>query len=416
MQRAEEKPRIKVKPFESPIAMKIYKISSDIKRLRNELERTGVDAYALNMDRKGYCLNLSVSDIKPAAANIIKQEAIASGMDAALKRGAVSCSVEKTDVLLMGTLNEYERLIKRLKRQPFGLKAMAAELELFIGDPGTKAKSLIARGVEIDLGRAKVMGILNVTPDSFSDGGLFYNGGEANARIDEMIVEGADIIDIGGMSSRPGSGGISSDEEIKRIKTPLEYAIGKGVVVSVDTCYHETARFALEKGAHIINDISGLRSPKMRKICAEYKAGVCIMHMPGSPADMQNNTYYDDLLKDIKDFFHSSISEALNAGIDEKSLIIDPGFGFGKTIEQNYTLLKYMNEFSSFDLPILAGLSRKSMIGAVTGQEPAERVTGTVALNAAALLNGASIIRVHDVAQGAQTVKVIDYLKQAKEK
>lgn len=396
--------------------MKIYKISSDIKRLRNELERTGVDAYALNMDRKGYSLNLSVSDIRPAAANIIKQEAIASGMDAALKRGSVSCSVEKTDVLLMGTLNEYERLTKRLKRQPFGLKEMAAELESFIGCSGAKTRPFLARDLEINLDRAKVMGILNVTPDSFSDGGLFYNGGKANARIDEMIAEGADIIDIGGMSSRPGSAGISPDEEIKRISAPLEYALGKGFVVSVDTCYHETARFALEKGAHIINDISGLRSPEMRRVCAEYKAGVCIMHMPGSPANMQDNIGYDDILKDIKDFFHSSIGEALQAGIAEKSLIIDPGFGFGKTTEQNYTLLKYMDEFSSFGLPILAGLSRKSMIGAVTGKDSAERVTGTVALNAAALLNGASFIRVHDVEQGAETVKVIDYLKKAKEK
>lgn len=396
--------------------MKIYKITSDIKRLHTELERTGVDPFAFNMDRKGCCLNLSVADLKPASANVIKQEAIASGMDAAIKRGSVSCSVEKTDVLLMGSLNLYERLTKRLKAQPFGLKDLANELENFITKEKIGVKSITARGVEINLDSPKVMGILNVTPDSFSDGGLFYDDAKSTAHIEEMISLGVDIIDIGGMSSRPGSAGVSSDEEIKRIKAPLEYALGKGIVVSVDTCYHETARFALEKGAHIINDISGLRSAEMRQVCAEYNAGVCIMHMPGTPANMQDKIIYNDILKDIKDFFYSSICEATDAGIDEKSLIIDPGFGFGKTVEQNYTLLKYLGEFSSFGCPILAGISRKSMIGAVTGKKPDQRITGTVALNTVAILNGASFIRVHDVSQGVETVKVINYLKKAKEK
>lgn len=396
--------------------MRIFKIAAETERLGWELERIGVDGYALGMDKKGVCLNLSIRKVKPAAANIIKQEAIASGMDAAIKRGSVSCSVDFTDVLLMGSVNNYGRLIKRLKIQPFGLKEVSEQLEKAVKIEKISEKYFMAKGVKISLDNPKIMGILNVTPDSFSDGGVFFNREAATKRIDDMLEFGADIIDIGGMSSRPSADYISAEEEIRRIDYSLKYACGKGALVSVDTCNYETADFALKNGAAIINDISGLASQDMKDVCAEHGAAVCIMHMLGDPKNMQDDPKYDDIFCDIKDFFADSIESAEQAGIDKHSIIIDPGFGFGKTVAQNYLLLKYLNEFSSFGLPILAGISRKSMIGAVTGKTADDRITGTVALNAVALLAGASIIRVHDVIEACETVKVIDYLKKAEKK
>lgn len=396
--------------------MRIYKIAPQTERLRWELERIGVDGYALGMDKKGICLNLSIRKVKPPAANIIKQEAIASGMDAAVKRGSVSCSVDFTDVLLMGSVNAYGRLIKRLKIQPFGLKEISEQLEKAVKNEMGHEKYFMAKGIKISLDTPKIMGILNVTPDSFSDGGNFLDNEAAALRVDDMLKTGADIIDIGGMSSRPSADYISVDEEIKRIDYSLKYACGKGALVSVDTCNPETASFALKNGAAIINDISGLSSQEMKDICSEHNAGVCIMHMLGDPKNMQDAPQYNDIFCDIKDFFADVIKSAEQAGIDKRSIIIDVGFGFGKTVVQNYLLLKYLNEFSSFGMPILAGISRKSMIGAVTGQNACERITGTVALNTAALLAGASIIRVHDVVEACETVKVIDYLKKAEEK
>lgn len=393
--------------------MDIYRIASDRERIRGELKRIGVDDYAISMDKKGICLNLLVREIRPAAANIIKQEAIASGMDAALKRGSVSCSVEFTDILIMGQLNAYPRLIKRLSRQPFGLKELSPLIEAAVKKEESSGKYVIAGDKKISLETPKIMGILNVTPDSFSDGGIFLDNKKAASRIDGMLEDGADIIDIGGMSSRPSAKHIAFQEEIKRIDYAVKYACGKNALVSVDTCYAETAAFALEAGALIVNDISGLASGDMRKVASEYGAGVCLMHMKGKPENMQENTDYGDIMLDIKEFFSERLELAGKDGIKRDSIILDPGFGFGKSAEQNYFLLKYMGEFKSFGLPLLAGVSRKSMIGEVTGTPTEERLAGTIALNAAALLNGASLIRVHDVKEAVQTVKTIDHLIKA---
>ena len=393
--------------------MKFYKLTPEYERIKYELARIGVDSYALNMVKKGVSLNILVRDIKPPAANILKQESIASGMDAAVKRGAVSCSIDKTDVLLMGNAATFERLIKRLSAQVFGLKELAKELKAFLHSK--EIKYITYNNGKIDLSKPLCMGILNTTPDSFSDGSLYETEEAVALRINEMVENGVDIIDIGGMSSRPFSDSISSDEEIKRIKFALDYVKQYDIIVSVDTNNYKVADYALNNGADIINDISGMTDDNMVSVCSSAKCAVCIMHMQGSPKDMQNdkNTEYENIIYDIHDFFSRSIDKCINAGIEYSSIILDTGFGFGKTVEQNYILLKYLREFKSFNLPLLAGISRKSMIGAVINKDVNNRLAGTVCANTAAILNGADIIRVHDIKEGIDTVKIADYILKA---
>lgn len=393
--------------------MKFYKLTSEYYRIKQELTRIGVDNYALNMVKKGVSLNILVRDIKAPAANILKQEAIASGMDAAVKRGAVSCSIDKTDVLLMGNAATFERLIKRLSIQVFGLKELGKELSLFLKNK--EIKNITYNKGYIDISKPLCMGILNTTPDSFSDGSMYVTEEAVAARIDEMAELGVDIVDIGGMSSRPFSESISSDEEIKRIRFALDYIKQYDMIVSVDTNNYKTAEYVLNNGADIINDISGMTDDNMVLVCGQAKCAVCIMHMQGSPKDMQTNanTEYNNVIYDIHDFFTKSIDKCLNAGIDYSSIILDVGFGFGKTVEQNYILLKYLKEFKSFNLPLLAGISRKSMIGTVINKDVNNRLAGTVCANTAAILNGADIIRVHDIKEGIDTVKTADYILKA---
>ena len=393
--------------------MKFYKLTPEYDRIKQELVRIGVDNYALNMVKKGVSLNILVRDIKAPAANILKQEAIASGMDAAVKRGAVSCSIDKTDVLLMGNAATFERLIKRLSVQVFGLKELGKELSLFL--KSKEIKNITYHKGSIDISKPLCMGILNTTPDSFSDGSMYITEDAVAARINEMAELGVDIIDIGGMSSRPFSESISSDEEIKRIKFALDYIKQYDMIVSVDTNNYKTAEYALNHGADIINDISGMTDDNMVSVCGQAKCAVCIMHMQGSPKDMQTNanTEYNNIIYDIHHFFTKSIDKCLNAGIDYSSIILDVGFGFGKTVKQNYILLKYLREFKSFNLPLLAGISRKSMIGAVIDKDVNNRLAGTICANTAAILNGADIIRVHDIKEGIDTVKIADYILKA---
>lgn len=393
--------------------MKFYKLTPEYDRIMYELNRIGVDNYALNMVKKGVSLNILVRDIKSPAANILKQESIASGMDAAVKKGAVSCSIDKTDVLLMGNASTFERLIKRLSMQVFGLKELAKELKLFLN--GSSVKHIKYCNGVIDISKPLCMGIINTTPDSFSDGGLYQTEKAVAERIDEMAAYGVDIVDVGGMSSRPFSEGISSEEEIKRIKFALNYIKQYSIVISVDTNNYKTAEYALHNGADIINDISGMTDNNMVSVCGDAKCAVCIMHMCGTPKDMQvkANTEYGDIIYDIHDFFTRSIDKCLNAGVDYSSMILDVGFGFGKTVEQNYILLKYLKEFKSFNLPLLAGISRKSMIGSVIDKDVNNRLAGTISANTAAILNGADIIRVHDIKEGIDTIKIADYILKA---
>jgi dihydropteroate synthase len=254
-----------------------------------------------------------------------------------------------------------------------------------------------------------IMGILNVTPDSFSDGGKYLKKEAAIARALEMLEEGADIIDVGGESSRPGSLPVPEEEEAARVLPVIE-AIShkiKGAVISIDTRKSGIARRALEAGSHIINDISALRSDaKMLDIAREYSAGIILMHMKGEPATMQIDPVYKDLFKEIKEFFTGRLDFCIKNGIKKETLAIDPGIGFGKTTSHNLRLIANIDQFTDLNVPVVMGLSRKRFIGELTDRAEDERVYGTIAANIFACLKGVNIIRVHDVKAASEAIKV----------
>ncbi len=259
--------------------------------------------------------------------------------------------------------------------------------------------------------QTKIVGILNFTPDSFSDGGQFFEPEKALAKAHQMVEEGADVIDIGGESSRPGSEPVSEEEELRRVIPAIERLTKEiQVPISVDTYKPVVAKKALAAGAKIINDITGLTNPEMRRVAADAHAPVILMHMQGTPQTMQENPSYTDVVLDIKEFFKTQIALAQADGVCD--LILDPGLGFGKTLKHNVIILKRLREFSDFGLPILVGPSRKSFIGTLTGGLPAsERLEGTLAAVVAARLNGASYVRVHDVAACRKALQVVDAIQ-----
>jgi dihydropteroate synthase len=263
--------------------------------------------------------------------------------------------------------------------------------------------------------RTYIMGILNITPDSFSDGGMYFMKEKALEGALRMEAEGADIIDIGGESTRPGAEKVSLKEEMRRIIPVIEAIVGEvSIPISVDTYKSAVAEAALSAGASIINDISGLRfdSP-MARVAAQHEVPVVIMHIKGTPKSMQKNPSYRALIPEIMDYLHGGIEIARDAGIPDDRIIIDPGIGFGKTMEHNLEIMNRLNEFTGFEKPILLGHSRKSFIGKILGDLPAtERLEGTAAAAAIGIFNGVNIIRVHDVQEMARVAKIADRIKR----
>jgi dihydropteroate synthase len=259
-----------------------------------------------------------------------------------------------------------------------------------------------------------VMGVLNVTPDSFSDGGRFFKYDRALKQAEQMINDGAAIIDIGGESSRPGAQKVSTEEEIDRIMPIIEKVKDEfAVVVSVDTYKERVARTAvLEAGADMVNDISALRfSDNMADTIAQLEVPVVLMHIKGTPENMQKNPSYQDLIPELKQYFHTQIDYALSKGIKKEKIIIDPGIGFGKRVEDNIEIIKRLEEFKEFELPILMGISRKSFLGIISDEPiPGEREAETICANIIAILNGAAIIRVHNVKNTVKSIKVLKKL------
>lgn len=260
--------------------------------------------------------------------------------------------------------------------------------------------------------RPRVMGILNCTPDSFSDGGLFLNTAQALNRLDEMIAEGATFIDVGGESTRPGSDPVPVDVELQRVIPVLSEALKKypNVVFSVDTTKYEVALEALKHGTHYINDVSGLRNePRFVDLCMEFGAGIMLMHSIGNPKTMQQNPVYTDVVTEVRDYLLNKANFCQESGI--QSVVIDPGFGFGKTLEHNITLLRDLNNITICEFPVLVGISRKSMLGTITGgKPPEERIAATVSAHFFALLQGAKLLRVHDVKEAVDSVAVFEAL------
>jgi dihydropteroate synthase len=242
------------------------------------------------------------------------------------------------------------------------------------------------------------MGVVNVTPDSFSDGGQHADAAAAIAHARRLIGEGADIVDIGGESTRPGAAPVALEEERRRVMPVLEALAGSAVPVSVDTRKPALMREAIEAGAALVNDVTGASSPQALEALAGTAAGVCLMHMQGEPGTMQDKPTYADVVREVRDYLAARVAAAIAAGIARERIVEDPGIGFGKTLEHNLALLRALGQFRGIGIALLAGLSRKAMIGRVTGREPRERVHGSVAAALIAVQNGADIVRVHDVA------------------
>ena len=368
------------------------------------------------MSEKLFNLVLKIKEVDNKAANIIKQEMLSRNGEAVLSRDSIYLGSEKSDIIIFGTEKSIRSLAEKMKSQPFGLKLLSEELKNFLDHINDSAKknSLKIAGKIFSAGeKPLIMGILNTTPDSFYDGGKYLNAGKAVERALQMIAEGASIIDLGGMSTRPGSEEADTEEEIKRtIPVIKEIKRQSDVVISIDTYRSRVAEKAIDAGADIINDISGLvLDSEMIKTVSSTKAYIVIMHMKGTPKDMQINPVYKDVTEEIYSFLYTQANSAIKSGIEKDRIIIDPGIGFGKTVEDNYTILKNIEEFKSLNMPILIGASRKSFIGKVLNLLPEERLEGSLAVASYCAVKGVDILRVHDVKETLRAVKVINAMR-----
>lgn len=300
-------------------------------------------------------------------------------------------------------------VIFTLKRSDKGLAWGEVRLK---GSQKLPVLKLGQKTYDFSVTRPLVMGVLNVTPDSFSDGGRFFQTTAAIKRAEEMIEEGADIIDVGGESTRPGSEPVPLDEELARV-IPVIESLAKNTTlsISIDTYKPQVARAALEAGASIINDVYGLRQPGMLELLSETKVSVVIMHMKGAPKTMQQNPTYQDVVKEVADFLNRQAEKAVGAGLKREEIIIDPGIGFGKTLEHNLLLLKNLSSLSALGFPVLVGPSRKSFIGLILDLPVEKRLEGTLAVIAQCVWEGANIVRVHDVKESLRVVKMVHAIR-----
>jgi len=370
----------------------VEKLSNSID-LHHELKSLGVDSGGVSiLEDKGTSHLIRIRDLHVGAANILKQDALSIGADLAVPRGTVTASVPRVDVLLIATERQLQQLAKKEKAQPFGLKQLSIELESFC-----RLKS----------GPVSIMGILNANDDSFYRASRFQGSG-AVERIETMIAEGADIIDLGGVSSRPGSVAVSAEEELNRVRPIIdilyEQRFYEKTKLSLDSYEPAVIHYALERGFHIINDITGLANDEVARLCGSFGATAVIMHMQGKPIDMQENPSYSSVLHDVELFFRERIAKAESFGI--KEVILDCGIGFGKRLEDNLALLTHQRHFLRLGKKLLVGASRKSMIDAISPSGSDERLAGTLAIHLKAIEEGASIIRVHDVKEHAQALKI----------
>ena len=268
---------------------------------------------------------------------------------------------------------------------------------------------------QLDLSKPRVMGIVNVTPDSFSDGGKFNTTEKAIEHALQLVEEGAEILDIGGESTRPGATPVPLDEELKRVIPVIEGLRDVGVSLSIDTYKPQVMQAAITAGADIVNDVCALREPQALEIVAASKAGVCLMHMQGRPQTMQADPQYDNVVSEVTDFLKARLDAAEQAGIDRSRIVLDPGFGFGKRTAHNLTLLNHLNDIQALGLPLLIGLSRKSVLGQVVGSSVDERIHASIAASVVSVMKGANIVRVHDVKPTIDALKIVQAVMNEKQ-
>jgi len=373
--------------------MKTYKISlNDTKRFYKNLDcdEGGVSI----LSKKSKLHTLYIKDLHVGAANILKQDALSIGADLAVPSGVIIAKDKYVNAVLIGTTKHFETLSRKELAQPFGLKELAKSLKDYVKEQNYKTK---------------IMGVLNANEDSFFKNSRFDNS-QANLRIEKMIEDGANIIDIGAVSSRPGSIAIPEDVELQRIKdivdTIYKNKYYEKVDFSIDSYAPKVIDYVLNHGFKIVNDITGLQNDEVCKIAASYDAQVVIMHMQNNPTNMQVEPFYENVILEIDEYFKNQISKAQSFGI--KDIILDVGIGFGKTLEHNLLLLKNLEHFKHFGFELLIGASRKSMINMITPTAIEDRLAGTLAIHLESIRNGASIIRCHDVKEHFQAIKVFE--------
>ena len=378
------------------------------------LEELGSDKAGVKiMSRKMLHLSVFVENVQARAAHIIKEVMLSKGAECATPKDLlVIDGTERVSVIMMGTLGQLRKVIKNLSVQPFGLKTLSRELKALLEAAfGPEPRLLEAGSYTLEIGgRTLVMGVINTTPDSFSDGGSFDTLEKAHKRASEIAAAGADIIDIGGESTRPGAEPLPLEEELHRTVPLIESLAGElDVPISIDTYKSEVAGRALDAGACILNDITALRfDEKLAPLAAERGAPVILMHMQGEPRNMQENPKYEDVVGDISRFLRERAAAAVQAGISPERLLVDPGIGFGKTVEHNLEILRRIEEFRGLAYPLVLGTSRKRFIGSVLDRPVDQRLLGTAATVAFAISRGVDVVRVHDVEEMVEVVRMAD--------
>ena len=392
-------------------------------KIRTEMRKIGADARGIGiMTPKASFRAIKLEGLNFAAANIIKQEMLSKGGEATTSRLTYSKEETESDVLLLGTLRHYQGLVKKLRMQPFkSLVAIASEVgQALARYAGEELQPLTIAGRTFNWGeRTYIMGVVNLTPDSFSGDGLGDSIEGALEQAWRMIEEGADIIDVGGESTRPGSEPLSAEEELRRVIPVIrELAQRTEVPISIDTYKAKVAQEALAAGAHLVNDVWGLRmDPLLANVAARHQVPVVLMHNRSRPKDAVQTerlggcylgVEYKDLMGDIIRELRETIALALESGIEWEKIIVDPGIGFGKTVEQSLTVMAELAELKVLGRPILLGPSRKSFIGYTLDLPPDERIEGTAAAVAIGIANGVDILRVHDVKEMARVARMTD--------
>jgi len=399
--------------------MKIFRITNHLERVLGLLKKIEVHPKGIEkMLPKTQVMLFHIKGIEGFKANLLKQEMLSIGGDCAISKKAL-LSKRNTECLLIGTRKHIKILTEKLQEQNSGLKKIAKILKKEL-ETDEKENIFKANNFTFNLkSKVLIMGVLNLTPDSFSGDGIYKDKNYKKyiplilKKVEEMIKEGADIIDIGGESTRPGASYIKVSEEIKRV-IPALIEIRKRfkkIPISVDTYKPQVAKLSIENGADIINDVTGLRNKEMLKVLSKSKVGIICMHMKGRPKTMQKNPFYKDLIPQIIEFLSRSLERAENFGIERERIVIDPGIGFGKSFEDNFRIIKYLEEFKILKRPILIGASKKSFIGYILNQPPQERLYGTLSVLSICVMNGANILRVHDVKEAKDCVKVANAIR-----
>ncbi len=369
------------------------------------------------MSEKSVFRNIKVKNLDAISANLLKQVALSVGADISFSNEAILMTEHITDVIISGNLEQYNKIYHKLQGKQLELPKFAEEIKEVLINYDRKYKKIRINGRDFDFNnKSYVMGILNLTPDSFSDGGSYFDVETALKRAKQMVAQGADIIDIGAESTRPGADYVSEEEELSRIVPVVSRLLEElDVPISIDTYKARVAEECLKLGVHIINDISGLKADKrMAEVVSDYDAICILMHMRDTPKTMQKNLEYEDLVDDLISELQDSIRIAKLAGIKEEKIILDPGIGFAKKQEHNLEIIKRLDEFKSLGYPILIGASRKTFIGNILDVGVDQRLEGSLAVAAISAYNGASILRVHDVVETVKVLRITDAINNSK--